>query len=61
MEIIEINRRGVRKEEILLTNKEIMGITVDPVISMTRRNGIIMLLPVTKTTSGGIFRVPNKS
>ena len=36
---IEINRR-VRKEDILLTNKEIME---DPVINMTRRSGIITL------------------
>ena len=43
-----INRR-VRNEGTLLTNKEIMGITEDHGIiriSMTRRSGIIMLLPL---------------
>ena len=39
-----INRR-IRNEGILLTNKEIMGITEDHGISMTKRSGIITLLP----------------
>ena len=55
---IEINRR-VRKEETLLTNKEIMEITLDPVISMTRRSGIIMLHLLQRLPKH--LRVPNKS
>ena len=55
---IEINRR-VRKEEILLTNKEIMEIMEDPVINMTRRSGWIMLHLLQRLPRH--LRVPNKS
>ena len=44
--ITVINRRGGRKEGILPTNKEIMRITEDHGINMTRRSGVIMLLPL---------------
>ena len=55
---IEINRR-VRKEEILLTNKEIMEIMEDPVINMTRRSGWIILHLLQRLPRH--LRVPNKS
>ena len=55
---IEINRR-VRKEKILLTNIEIMEITEDPVINMTRRS-VIKLLHLLQRLSRHL-RVPKKS